>query len=475
MRRLVFVDGEFPRIGRQTDGSRLSGGSATAVGVPVLRLFFPGRGFVLLTIMLAAGAFVSAACLPNGGVGKECNVDGDCPLGQVCLDGICFEWQSGPGSDPCATDEDCPEGYCDAAGICQTGERPENGPSNGQDCEQDEDCPDGERCDDGVCKASADPDCETAFDCDYEEICQDGSCEPFTDARACSVDTDCPADHVCNMGHCEGCINDQACAESLNGPKCALTDDEPAPRGYCYVQCGPKAEVEECPSGYLCDEGMGGYCIPACYDNEDCTGGFVCDLDTNTCGPCTHDDQCEDPQTCNTQGVCVDPPTGCVPEDCDHLGDAYYCDEFSGACRLGCTFHSEGQCHGADEPWDCNPCPGGWSCDTSTGNCEGYGDWPCDCAPLDCGSLGKFCNIGTCECLAPPIEKVGRNHPCVSDEECEDGLVCFEPFMGGQTTCQIPCCGGLGNSCPSGESCHGPTGKMDFLTCLAIEGYCVPD
>ncbi len=418
-------------------------------------------GLVLFVFFVSAA--LMAACAASA-PGNTCNSDGDCPEGQFCLDGTCSTGLP-EGGEPCDSDADCPGGYCDDEGACQTGARP---------CEDDDDCKGDHVCEDGACVEPPDTSCGTAYDCELEHICVDGECEPYDPHSACLSDDECPADHVCNMGECEGCLNDAFCIDSSNGPKCSRGgDDEPVPAGYCYVECGP--DVGECESGYQCDEDRGGLCIPACQSNADC-GQLVCDLDTNTCVNCTHDDECDEPRTCSDTGLCIDPPTGCTPGECASMGDAYFCDEVSGNCLLGCTQHTD--CSGMDEPYDCNPCPSGSSCDTSTGNCTGRGDWPCDCMALDCGSYGQLCDASICECVTPPGSGAGQGQPCTSHDDCEGDLGCAGGDMmgGGGSTCQYICDMEFnGCACPPGTECSDAMGMGmgDIMCMMGMSGTCM--
>ncbi len=410
------------------------------------------RNVGLVLFVLFVCATLVAACADSA-PGKECNSDADCPEGLSCLNGTCST------EAPCESDADCPDGYCDDEGACQAGERP---------CEDDDDCEGDKVCEDGACVEPPDTSCDTVYDCELGHVCVGGECEPFDPQSECVSEDDCPADHVCNMNECQGCLNEAFCIDSPNGPKCSRGDDEPVPAGYCYVECGPDG-LGECDSNFQCDEDRGGLCVPSCQSNADC-GQLVCDLDTNTCVNCTHDDECDEPRTCNNSGLCIAPPPDCEPGECDSMGDAYFCHEFSGNCLLGCTQHTD--CDGMDEPYDCNPCPSGSSCDPETGNCKGVGDWPCDCSALDCRSHGQLCDASICECITPAT-RPGLDQACTSHDDCLGDLGCTE---GMPPTCQYICDMDLNDcECPGDMECvFGDTRFDGEMMCrlMGSMGWC---
>ena len=54
----------------------------------------------------------------NDPIPSSCNIDSDCPEGQICIDGLC---QPDPDKEPttCSVDADCPEGEICINGLCQ--------------------------------------------------------------------------------------------------------------------------------------------------------------------------------------------------------------------------------------------------------------------------------------------------------------------------------------------------------------------
>ena len=121
-----------------------------------------------------------------------------CPLGNVCTDGLCTKDESsitpgnGSGGATCETSSDCPFGqYCES-GSCV---------SAGGICISDDDCAAGYRCDDFICIPGASGTaCTYDFECESGEICDDGRCT--SDDDFCFVDADCPTGFECQTLVC---------------------------------------------------------------------------------------------------------------------------------------------------------------------------------------------------------------------------------------------------------------------------------
>jgi hypothetical protein len=217
--------------------------------------------------------------------------------------------------------------------------------------------------------------------------------EPPPPTPDCRTNLECAAPTQCDesTGNCVGCVDDIPCAGTI------------APR---------------------CSEGT---CV-ACVENTDCTtpGFSRCDLDTNTCQPCTDTEQCAHiagANQCNptlTGGKCVQ----CLTEaQCTGLTGTEQCKEETGQC-VRCT---------ADE------------------HCAGDRDNP-------------RCDLNTNTCAA-----------CADDEQCPDAFpICkddVEPArcvacLGnqGQRTCQDP---NVANCSPTGEC--GPCTNSNQCTHLGAD------
>ncbi len=185
-----------------------------------------------------------------------CNIDSDCPDGQVCTpDGLCVGEDPSTTGDPmtttgnpnttgndlCNSDDECPPGMMCVNGVCDgdpdttTGEPSTTGdPMTGTDtngctdpnlpcCESDSDCAPGQLCIDGVCTGegmtTGDPGVcgngivEPGEECDdgndnpndgCDSCMLNGLCNNPNDPDCCNSDDECPPDQICVMGTCTG-------------------------------------------------------------------------------------------------------------------------------------------------------------------------------------------------------------------------------------------------------------------------------
>ena len=427
-----------------------------------------GPVLLVLALLLTAGCpSTPPEKEPDGGSGDGgetilCVGDSDCPPeAPHCRGGVC---SAGGG---CASDADCPNGTCNLlTGQC------EDCPDC---CTLDTDCQSGYVCSGGRCQEETTTPCSTADDCEVGQVCQDGNCKPYDDQSVCVTDADCPRDHRCNAlqdGRCEGCLNDAFCQDSPHGPKCDTTDDGVGPGpGYCYKECG--TDVGDCPMGMVCDTNVGGLCVPACSSNSDCSGGLICK--GGRCEPCQSNSQCDVGKVCEmTTGSCVDQPT-CSDAQCQStLGQAYYCDQTTQSCRLGCT---PSGCSGGTN--DCNPCPAGQTCNTATRQCEGGGGGGCDCASLMCETQGQVCDAVSCTCITPGGGGNGtgmEGDACLYDQDCVQGMACFGalPDFGLPGECAPSC--SLNTFClceDPARQCQDLLGVSPGLCIVGATGRCV--
>lgn len=420
-----------------------------------------------LARLFAAMILVLGGCSGGGGGPKDasgsdgdttiCSSNSQCPKDKpVCSGGVC------EAGNPigCQSDADCDAGTCDTlTGQCSS--------TCTDCCTTNTDCTGGATCVSGHCKTGSGTTCTTVNDCDVAQICSNGTCQPYDPSSVCTTDADCPKDHHCNAlgdGSCQGCLNDGSCINSPNGPKCDDGTGNGPGAGYCYHQCG--ATAGDCPQGQICDTSRGGLCVPACSTNADCQNGQVCH--GGQCQACTTDSQCNPGDVCSSSGACV-PNPGCTDAQCKtNLGQAYYCDGVTNQCQLGCTASG---CTGGTS--DCNPCSGGATCDTSTGQCSGGGG--CDCTSLNCSAQGKTCDSVQCACVTQGGGGGGNGGvgaSCVDDTACQSGLHCYGalPQIGLPGQCSETC--DMGTLC----QCTDPSkscGALDIGICLTGgEGLC---
>ncbi|MEW5849452.1 MAG: hypothetical protein AB2A00_11595 [Myxococcota bacterium] len=426
---------------------------------------------------------VNEACVPAT---PECETDEECDVGQMCIDGACFNLEctsdedcvlggrcvEGTCTSPCSsnadcgqgemcrdgrcgraqctTDVDCPPrhtcedgrcvvGACVTDAHCPAGNICEDGTCIPQPCTTDADCPTGISCEEGVCGA---PRCVTDADCPEGDICEAGSCISFT----CTTDADCPLGQTCQAGSCvaAGCTTDADCpsGECTNGqctPTGCVRSDECTVGDICVAgSCvsGACTTNADCPPERNCVEQA---CVPApCTSDTDCPAGIRCV--SGTCGEpgCRRDDQCAAGERCDTTSwTCV--PTGCTSDAECALGEV---------CRNGACV-TEGCVTDLD-------CPLGEACDNGTcvpGECTNDSD----CTP------GEFCIDGVCVSLG-----------CATDADCGEGLACRDGACVA-ATCTTDA------DCPLGEVCRNGTcvteGCVTDLDCPAGQscsnGNCV--
>ena len=162
---------------------------------------------------------VSVAPLPTPT--PNCRTNGDCPSGEVCVDGNCVT--ATPTNTPvgfCNTNEDCPPGEVCVDHQCVT---PTPTPTPIGFCNSDHDCPTGEVCVDHHCVTptpTATPIgfCNGNQDCPPPEVCVDNHCVAPTPTAAatatatatkkkssggggcnCEIDPGAPATHASDV------------------------------------------------------------------------------------------------------------------------------------------------------------------------------------------------------------------------------------------------------------------------------------
>jgi len=259
------------------------------------------------------GVVAPASCLQDG----PCQGDLDCCAGKVCEEG-------GGGTPGRCVDvsnlPDCGNGTCDQTETCET-------------CESD--CgPCDEVCGDGACTVSetcvecpgdcnpetcsSDGDCCGGWTCvlprgvcESTPVCGDGVCDPSETCENCEIDCEaCPdvcGDSICTVT--ETCIE---CPQDCNPPSCSSNLDccggwtcelprgvcEPAPVcgdtvcdpsetcQTCEIDCGACPDVcgdGECTENETCAECPDDCNPQTCAGDEDCCGGYVCELPRGIC------------------------------------------------------------------------------------------------------------------------------------------------------------------------------------------------
>jgi hypothetical protein len=198
----------------------------------------------------AGGVFELHAQLYDEQPPPRCQSDGDCPDGQVCLEGQCLAQ-----GIPCGPNGQCPAGqFCGVAGFCESG------------CASNDDCPPPSTCDRGQCRMPQA--CGRDLDCPASYVCEGGSCS-FTDA--CSRSSDCGvANAACVGSRCVApiaCRSVQDCSGYMLPLQCV--------QGFCQVPDGCRSD-DECRNACvwgLCSPLVGPECV---YDTA-CPDGRLCE------------------------------------------------------------------------------------------------------------------------------------------------------------------------------------------------------
>ncbi len=413
-------------------------------------------------------------CVPGTLVGKDpdfryctatqCRTDGtlDCPLGQVCQNGLCVT-----GEPPKDVIED--KGQTDEGRLDTPVEDTFVPPIDQLDCkscEGESDCGAGYKCLPVGSAKYCLRECVDGKDCEAGYLCYAASsvsknCLPVTYACVeCAFNAPCEAGQCCDFGTgeckecrqlCNGCTYDFDCAEGLR----------------CFKKTGSAtgACVEECADGTCTDTehftcGANASGVMVCQPNGDgcggCDAGFYPKPDGTGCVECLNSSHCGTGETCNlTTNVCEGGECAggykCDDDQCHQCCEDSHCDNVPGA--TGACILPQGVCEGA-EP--CNGmCTGQYpACVTINGieqcvQCE----TDSECQGID----------STCSCTREPL------YSCIFP----DGSVCMTE--GG--VCAAPCLSDV--DCPPGTDgqnlschltsasdgiCYNPSGSCDQVT-----------
>ncbi len=416
------------------------------------------------------------------GCAADCTIEGSCgdgvlDRGEACDDGNTIDGD-GCAAD-CTLEGRCGDGVVDEGEECDDGNRTA-GDGCGPSCRRESACGDGrvgagEECDDGN-RVDGDG---CAADCTIESFCGDGvvaageECDDgnTTDGDGCAADCTtegaagwtCPADWYDTLDGCD-------CNCGVLDPDC---DD-------------PTQTVYNCDPGEVCgDDGLceGGAAVPAEWTCTDAWygGDDGCDCDCGAWDPDCDDPaatvyRCDEGQTCNADGVCVDDGSG--PADGWACNDAFYgtgdgCDCDCGAydpdcddpaqsvfgCDAGQICNADGVC---EDDGGGSDVPAGWTCAEAY---YGTGDG-CDC---DCGAYDPDCD--------DPAQEVFN---CGPGQFCDADGVCADDAGGGEVPAEWTCTptyyDGLdGCDCDCGAydpDCDDPA--QTVYNC-GLGGTCLPD
>jgi hypothetical protein len=434
---------------------------------------------------LADIGFENNICLDFRGEYDPCQIDEDCPEGEICqiisggLDYLTYcdePYGSIPHGEECDPEFEIPEGaqppvagVCANVGVCFTAATSSLG---------------------GYCAGA----CMTNDDCIYETtseqvsfVCADlipgeGTvklCIPREGSSStCSSDIDCPEGEVCKMSYdidgniitiCQTATPDGVAV----GEQCM---DDPATE---------ENEERDCANDFCL---LYGYCLGFCDEHGDCPEGMMC-----------YDSWITEEQH---MGLCLDGSSLCsTSEDCLIEGEVCSIgvdyDQYVTTCQDSFGDLQKGQqCDPFTEPpLGYEPPPFEGFCDTGicilqgvcSAICETDEDCLCpedaeDCVDMRCIRYEEEIVEGTTTyiniCANP-----GSNSPCQRNQDCPAGEVCaFSMDEEGNLieVCQLPVAGGrsVGQGCSWDDECTpiDETVFCDNLLCLttafSIEGTC---
>ena len=406
----------------------------------------------------------------------ECEGDGDCGRGESCIDGICYE---GSVDNSCECSDDCESGQICFAGSCRA---PLTSCSN--DCE----CVEGQTCVEGVCEAPV-SECDPA--CGEGQTCVDGACQA---GAAC--DPACGEGQTCVDGVCQAAGAGALCADCTNDDDCGGPDDlcvTVTAGADALTFCGEACvDPADCPAGFTCFAAVAGrpnQCRPITNSCDGCLGtgcsaGQYCDPVTAACqnlapvcGACTGDAQCVSGTACATFAganfcltQCTDQSQCGTDEQCRMVGDEMLCAPASNSCGSSACTVTEASCTAAGQRLDADTC----AC--------------VDClADSECTGAGEICGPdGDCVVVGGPCERItdcpdgicdtriGRCVQCLTPGDCAAGQVCQRGIC---ADCECPvgqqcdingACVDLGGGDPS--SCTSDSECATFATELGYAG-----
>ena len=413
-------------------------------------------------------------------------------------------------------------------------------------------------CDPYVCDAHATNaclrTCASNADCGAGNVCNNGSCGKKPLGATCSAADDCNS-NICQQGICcrETCTGTcMSCAVPQSEGACTAVPAGVDPLGQCAdsgrAACGTdglcdgkggceiysKATVckdPTCPvggstgtapwhcdgvgacvtggpvscSGYVC--GPSGTCLVSCRDNNDCSGGTVCN--GTICGKKVLGAQCQTNTECGSgtcqQGVCCDSVCTGVCMACNLTQSMGRCAPVppgpapAGQCAPAdpSTCGNDGSCDGAGK---CRLQVLGTQCRTPTcaaatqtlaGRCNGAGvcgtGTTQSCAPYQCGASGGClgsCNVanGNADCTTPntctagSCGKKGLGTVCSAAAECgsglcEQGFCCDVSCQGLCKSCALPGSAGTCTNVPAGQDPLAQCPADAAATCKR-DGFC---
>ncbi|MEC8025831.1 MAG: putative metal-binding motif-containing protein, partial [Myxococcota bacterium] len=366
--------------------------------------------------------------------------DEDLPAALICAQDCAGEWMGMAYEDACGVCDDNPNNDCDPSCECDTlaGECDIN--ADGQICGCDSFCGD-----------------ET-LDCPCD---QQAGCDVYGDGFECLCDPECSGEAACpcdTTAQCDGdeatdsiCICDTDCAPTV------CPDGQVLCHGDADEFCA--FEADGCPDGTECPDGMqqcqdfeGPFCVPM---EETCPEWIECPEDAQVCPG-------EEGPFCHPEGEPCPVPSNCPDgyQQCDDPMGGFFCAPEAGTCEQNapeCGCNNDADVCDWVSPEDCID-ENGESCPDHVCHCDplcyNENECPWD-MPQRCDTAdgGFYCEHDDVICNETPW----HDDTCQSDDECEDGDICFV----------------LGSACL--EACN-PNGTCsEGFWCDVYNWSCVPE
>ncbi|RME19222.1 MAG: hypothetical protein D6806_18715 [Deltaproteobacteria bacterium] len=410
----------------------------------------------------------------DGGAGDEgptiCSSIADCPLHNLCIDGICQAGSS------CTSDGDCQSGY-----VCFLSKEvcvPENPCSGDGDCSAPT-----PRCLDGFCVACLDDnDCSSGMECSPDHEC-------VLPGPDCTGDNDCsaPTPHCDTAaGKCVECVTDGHCSGQVCEPSskrcvdCYQNTHCGGDTPYCLVEqhlCVGCRDDGDCPGNQRCSQAH--VCTDVvCTSDADCSGTVStprCNTATGDCVQCTSHDHCSSFQWCRNF-TCQ---SGCqTDQECvDKQGAGYHCNSSTGQCYYAeCT--SDSDCTSQDKPHcltqqnpannRCVECTDDTHCNEffycrptdhvcSPQPCYQYPDPDAKCREVNSCYICDY-SSGNC---TPPTDQSGFSCTYPNGPECCPGYRCNTL---GHCTIDLNC-SASDPVCPEGYECNTSYNQCEWKSC----------
>ena len=394
-----------------------------------------------------------------------------CPLNSTNVDGTCkcntgYELSGNEcvmtANNPCKTNpcktlnkNKCVPDSSEAGYHCECNENYTENSSGGCDQNTSDVCPDNMQCLGGFCVPQ---------DLSNEQCVKNSDCREFDGSEA-----------ICNAQAAGGiCLN---CQQHSDCPGNSQCNDY----GTCSLMCDTD---DDCPYG-KCYTSVGICGQKKCYGNEDCFNGTVCMMGEDNSGMCQRI-KCNETNCSptNPHGACPNAGEACINGSCVSSCSPNPCNETNKTCEIKLGVPSCVCVEGTEEKnGKCQPktqtCPTGFTCKNKF--CAKTSDPAFFCAEnSDCGSsmtcTSPSLPSGQCHGCSdttpcPGADEEGSTVSCLSgycmrscltDDECNTGMVCKASGYCGKKDCSKP------SDCPTNYTCKPTSDSSTTGTCSRI-------